>query len=57
MALKLGARQPSLPNTNYAEGSIQDVVDLLAQGYMQRETKFYEMQSLRLNEVQNIANG
>ena len=54
---KLIRRLPSLPNTNYAEDSIQDVVDLLAQGYMQRETKFYEMQSLRPNEVQNIANG
>ena len=54
---KLIRRLPSLPNTNYAEDSIQDVVDLLAQGYMQRETKFYKMQSLRPNEVQNIANG
>ena len=42
---KLVERLPSLNHENSTDDDLQDIVDLLAQGYMQRETKFYEMRS------------
>jgi len=48
---KLIERLPSLPDKNYVDDDIQDVVDLLAQGYMQRETRFFNLRSSGSNKV------
>ena len=54
---KLVKRLPSMPEKNYADDDIEDVFDLLAQSYMQRETRFFEIRSARYAQVRNKANG
>ena len=54
---KLVKRLPSMPDKNYADDGIEDVFDLLAQSYMQRETRFFEIRSARYAQVRNKANG
>ena len=40
---KLIERLPSLPAKDYSENDIQDVIDLVRQSYMRRETTFFNM--------------
>jgi len=54
---KLIERLPSLPNKTYSDDDMEDIIDLLAQGYMQRETKFFELRSAKSSQVKNRANG
>ena len=44
---KLMERLPSLPESQPEEDDLQDIIDLLAQGYMMRDNKFFEMRSLK----------
>ena len=53
---KLVKRLPSMPEKNYADDDIEDVFDLLAQSYMQRGTRFFELRSARYAQVRNKAN-
>ena len=45
-------RLPSLPESQPEEDDLQDIIDLLAQGYMMRDNKFFEMRSLKHQMVQ-----
>ena len=44
---KLMERLPSLPESQPEEDDLQDIIDLLGQGYMMRDNKFFEMRSLK----------
>ena len=54
---KLVERLPSTPNKNYADNDLEDVFDLLAQGYMRREARFFELRSARNSQSKNSPNG
>ena len=54
---KLVKRLPSLPDKKYSDDDIQDVIDLLAQGYMRRDARFLEMRSAKFAQVRNRSNG
>ena len=54
---KLVERLPSMPNKDYADNDLESVFDLLAQGYMRRETRFFELRSARYSQSRNSPDG
>ena len=45
---KLLQRLPSLPNTKHDDDNFQDIIELLSQGYMRRESRFLTLKKIRV---------